>query len=180
MGGELPSTFAQGIISGLAHPVIGLDHLAFIVAAGLIAGVARLGIWMPIVFVVASIAGVFIHVQEINLPLVELLIGLSVLAVGAALAAARGNLGQSAWIALFVIVGIFHGYAYGESIVGAEPTPLWAYLIGLALIQSIIGVGIAAFASKRAWAPATLAPRLAGAAVLGIGLTAIVGQIIPG
>jgi urease accessory protein len=180
MGGELPSTFAEGMISGLAHPVIGLDHLAFIVAAGLVAGVAHLGIWIPIVFVVASIAGVFVHVQGVDLPLVELLIGLSVLAIGTLLTAARGNLGRGVWIALFAIVGIFHGYAYGESIVGAEPTPLWAYLVGLALIQSAIGVGVAALASQRAWTPAALAPRLAGAAVFGVGLTAVMGQIIPG
>ena len=41
MGGTTPQTLAQGLLSGLAHPVIGLDHLAFTVAAGLLA--ARLG-----------------------------------------------------------------------------------------------------------------------------------------
>ena len=34
MDGGLPQTFAQGLLSGLGHPVIGLDHAAFIVAAG--------------------------------------------------------------------------------------------------------------------------------------------------
>ena len=34
MGGGLPQTFTQGLLSGLGHPVIGLDHAAFIVAAG--------------------------------------------------------------------------------------------------------------------------------------------------
>jgi len=180
MDAALPSTFAQGIVSGLAHPVIGLDHLAFIVAVGLVAGVARLGTWLPIVFVVASIVGVLVHLQDVDLPLVELMIGLSVLGIGALLAAARGILGRGVWIAVFATTGIFHGYAYGESIVGAEPAPLWAYLVGLALIQSAIGVGIAMLASRPAWTPVALAPRLAGAAVFGIGLTAFVGQIVPG
>jgi urease accessory protein len=40
---------------------------------------------------------------------------------------------------LAAVSGIFHGYAYGESIVGAEMTPLWAYLLGLALVQLVIG-----------------------------------------
>ena len=44
MDGELPASLGQGLLSGLAHPVIGLDHLAFIVAAGLIAGAAGLGL----------------------------------------------------------------------------------------------------------------------------------------
>ena len=52
--------------------MIGLDHLAFLIAAGVVAGVAGLGLWMPVVFVLASIVGVFVHMQEINLPAVEL------------------------------------------------------------------------------------------------------------
>ena len=27
MGGKTPSTFAEGLLSGLGHPVIGPDHL---------------------------------------------------------------------------------------------------------------------------------------------------------
>ncbi|PKO63289.1 MAG: urease accessory protein UreJ, partial [Betaproteobacteria bacterium HGW-Betaproteobacteria-17] len=29
MGGMTPQTLSQGLLSGLGHPVIGLDHLAF-------------------------------------------------------------------------------------------------------------------------------------------------------
>jgi len=32
MGGKTPSTFADGILSGLGHPIIGPDHLAFLIA----------------------------------------------------------------------------------------------------------------------------------------------------
>jgi urease accessory protein len=31
--------------------------------------------------------------------------------------------------------GLAHGYAYGEAVIGAEATPLVAYLAGLALVQ---------------------------------------------
>jgi urease accessory protein len=41
---------------------------------------------------------------------------------------------------LFAAVGIVHGYALGESIVGAEPSPLGAYLAGLLVIQTVIAV----------------------------------------
>ena len=34
MGGRMPATFGQGFLSGLGHPVIGLDHLAAVVAVG--------------------------------------------------------------------------------------------------------------------------------------------------
>ena len=35
MGGKTPTTFTDGILSGLGHPIIGVDHLAFLVAVGL-------------------------------------------------------------------------------------------------------------------------------------------------
>ena len=180
MGGKLPSTFGEGILSGLGHPVIGLDHLAFLIAAGMVAGVAGLGLWMPVVFVLASIAGVLVHMQEINLPAVELLIALSVVAIGFLLAGDWSKLGRGAWVVIFAVAGLFHGYAFGESIVGAEPAPLGAYLLGLALIQSTIAVGVASLASRQAWNSNALAPRLVGAVVLGVGITTLVGQLLPG
>ena len=41
-----------------------------------------------------------------------------------------------------ILAGIFHGYAYAESIFGAEPMPLSGYLIGLCFVQLGIGVGV--------------------------------------
>src|SRR5688572_14982604 len=94
MGEKLPSTFGEGLLSGLAHPVIGLDHLAFIVAAGVVAGVAGLGLWMPVVFVAASILGVFAHMQAINVPGAEMLIALSVIGIGVLLTGSWSRLGR--------------------------------------------------------------------------------------
>ncbi|WP_035485411.1 HupE/UreJ family protein [Geminicoccus roseus] len=180
MDGELPASLGQGLLSGLAHPVIGLDHLAFIVAAGLIAGAAGVGLAMPLVFVVASMLGVFLHLLALDLPAAELVIAASVLAAGVLLAWGRATGGRGLWLALFVIAGLFHGYAYGESIVGAEATPLLSYLAGLFVVQAAIGLGAAALASNRSWTTVSLAPRLAGAVVMGIGVSALAGQLIPG
>ena len=33
---QMPQTFVQGLLSGFGHPIIGPDHLAFILAIGLI------------------------------------------------------------------------------------------------------------------------------------------------
>lgn len=178
MGGTLPSTGLEGFVSGLAHPVIGLDHLAFLLAAGLIAGAARLGPLMPLAFVAASMAGVAAHLLAWDLPAAELLVAFSVVGAGA-LVAARRTLGRLGAAALFAVAGLFHGYAYGESIVGAEETPLAAYLVGLALVQSAIAIGVAALVARRSWPVTALAPRLAGAVVLGIGLSALAGQLVP-
>src|SRR5262245_18056848 len=138
MDGALATTAAQGLISGLVHPVIGRDHLAFVIAAGLVNGIAGLGFWLPLLFVAASIGGVLLHLTEMDIPLVELAIAISVLLIGAFLASGREMKTAAIAACSFIGVGLLHGYAYGEAIVGAEPTPLYAYLFGLTLIQSAI------------------------------------------
>ena len=55
-----------------------------------------------------------------------------------------------------------------------------AYLIGLVIIQSLIAVGVALATRSVKEAPVSLNARLAGAAVAGIGIAALAGQIIPG
>jgi urease accessory protein len=78
---------------------------------------------------------------------------------------------------LFAVAGLIHGYAFGESIYGAEASPLAAYLIGLAVIQAVLATAVAFFA--RRFSAAALEPRLAGAAIAGIGLAILAGQVLP-
>jgi urease accessory protein len=85
-----------------------------------------------------------------------------------------------AWGALFALAGLFHGYAFGESIYGAEASPLWAYLVGLVVSQSVLAVGIALVARHMGAGVSGLAPRLVGAAIVGVGLTTLVLQVVPG
>ena len=68
----------------------------------------------------------------------ELLVGLSTLAIGG-LVLLRRSIAPAMAAALFAIAGLLHGYALGESIVGAEASPLIAYLAGLLVIQTLIG-----------------------------------------
>lgn len=179
MGGEMPSTVTQGLLSGLGHPVIGVDHLAFIVGIGVVVGAFGLNLVLPVAFVAASAIGVAIHVAGVSLPGSELVVAASVVLLGVLLARAA-KVSPSVWAALFAVAGLFHGYAYGESIFGAEQTPLVAYLVGLVIIQSLIAVGVALATRSVKEAPVSLNARLAGAAVAGIGIAALAGQIIPG
>ena len=132
--GRTPETFQEGLISGLAHPIVGLDHLVFILAAGLASGALGLRLRVPALFVVFSIAGLWVHFSGVTLPLPETAVGASIVLLGIA-AASRGELGAKLWMALFIGAGFFHGYAYGESIVGAGAVPLIGYLSGLAIVQ---------------------------------------------
>jgi urease accessory protein len=179
MGGKMPSTFGEGLLSGLGHPVIGPDHLAFLIAVGIAVGVGGLSLALPIVFVAASAIGVALHVYGFDLPGAELIVAATVVLAGFLLARGRA-LPLAAWAALFGIAGLAHGYAYGESIFGAEPTPLWAYLAGLVVVQSALTVGVAMLTRRSGTEVSALAPRLVGAAILGVGLTALIGQLVPG
>ena len=178
MDGKLPITFGQGLLSGLGHPIIGLDHLAAVLAVGARAAAHRAGIALVLGYVVAMIVGVAIHLQSVTLTGAEFLVALSVILLGALLAR-KSVLQSGALLGLFALAGLLHGYVMGESIVGAEQAPLAAYLVGLTLIQSAIAVG-AMYAAKFVLArrePLTL--RLAGATIAGIGIAILVQQIVP-
>ncbi|ADZ70454.1 HupE/UreJ family protein [Polymorphum gilvum] len=177
MDGEMPQTFVQGLLSGLGHPVIGIDHLAFVVAVGIAAGLLGRSLLLPAAFVVATVAGVVVHLQSVDLPLAELVIAASVLAVGALIVTGTA-LPRAGWAALFALAGLFHGYAYGESIVGAEPAPLYAYFLGFAVIQTAIAsLAMLLTAPRAAGQAGALMPRLVGAGVVGVGLSALSAQL---
>lgn len=136
-GSRIPDNFSEGFLSGLAHPIIGLDHLAFVIAIGLLSAGRVRGVWIPVFFLLAALAGAGIYLLKVSLPTTEVAISLSVLTLGIVLV-----LGKQASLpvlaAIAAISGVFHGYAYGEAIVGAGMTPLVAYLAGFTLIQYAI------------------------------------------
>ena len=136
---QMPQTFVQGLLSGFGHPIIGPDHLAFILAIGLIGTLFARGYLLPLTFVAATLAGCAIHLAEWSLPVVEPVVSGTVILGGALLALYR-SIDVRAFAGFMALAGLFHGYAYGESIVGAETTPLAAYLIGFAVIQAAIAL----------------------------------------
>jgi urease accessory protein len=179
MGGRTPASFGEGILSGLGHPIIGIDHFAAVIAVGCLAAAHRSGVALAIGFVLAMMAGVSLHVHGATVPADELLVAISVVALGA-LIVTRRTMPANAALGLFAVAGLIHGYALGESIYGAEPTPLFAYLAGLALIQS--AVAVAAMTATRLLTQnfTQLARlRLIGAGIVGIGLAVLVQQVIP-
>ncbi|MEL6814059.1 MAG: HupE/UreJ family protein [Cyanobacteria bacterium J06598_3] len=147
-GGQAPQSLFEGLLSGIGHPVLGFDHLAFVIAVGLLAAVLRRGFTVPLAFLLAALVGTGLHLGELNLPAPEFVISASVLLFGA-LVVTRRDLSTPAVVALTALAGMFHGYAYGEAVVGAEPTPLVAYLIGFTAVQGAIA-GVAYLLSQRA------------------------------
>ncbi len=182
MGSKMPSNFFEGFISGVAHPLIGLDHFVFIVAVGLLAAIKRQGILIPISFVLAAMLGTGAHLASISLPGVELFVSGSILLFGILLVMKDSpNTGVVA--GLSAVAGLFHGYAYGEAIFGAEMTPLLAYLTGFTVIQLVVSllafrVGEATILKREVEQQSPEKLRSAGLVICGVGLAFFASQII--
>ena len=180
MGGRMPATFGEGFLSGLGHSVIGIDHFAAVVAIGCLAAAHRAAVALAVGFVLAMIAGVAVHLQGATVPGAEVIVALSVIVLGTTMLSHR-QIAASAALVLFALVGLVHGYVLGESIYGAEPTPLYAYLTGLAVIQTAVALVAMSVAQVIAKTSANLLSlRLVGAGIAGIGLAVLMQQIIPG
>lgn len=170
MGGDAPQTVFHGLLSGLAHPVIGIDHLAFVVLVGLAAAFAGRSLLAPMAFIGATLVGTGLLLAGVVLPLVEAVVVASVLLLGALLVFGRRVAGPLAMVG-FAAAGVFHGWAYGEAVIGATPMPIFAYLLGFGITQFLIAGGIAAFAGRLLQqGQGQLQARMAAAVCLGVGL----------
>jgi urease accessory protein len=172
MGGAMPETLWQGFASGIGHPVIGFDHLAFIIGMAALALLTKAPRLMPLAFVGMTVVGTLVHLQAVTLPAAELVIAASVLLIGV-LGLMGAKLPALVAAALFGAAGVFHGYAYGEAVVGAEASPIIAYLIGFAFVQIAIAWGLQ-LAAERSGRMAGWIKAGAGIA-LGVGAMALVG-----
>jgi urease accessory protein len=173
MGGVMPSTFSEGLLSGFGHPIIGIDHFAFLIVVGLLSvsltGAVRY--LVPAMFVAGTVGGTLYHLGAADLPMVETMIALSVLLGGMAVLLKR-NWPALVLGALSAAMGVFHGYAYGEAVIGAENTPLLAYLFGFSLIQFAVIVAVIKITDALARRSTTLqsnAVRLGGLATAATG-----------
>lgn len=179
MDGTTPSNLFEGLLSGFAHPIIGIDHFAFLIAMGIAAAFTSQPRLAPLAFVSATVAGCLLLVNGIVIPGVEIAVACSVIVVGTLVLSGK-ELPAALWITLFSIAGIAHGSAYGGAILGAEMQPLVAYLAGFALIQFIVATAAGAFARYLAdpsAAAQSLHPRLAGALAAGIGIAILVENL---
>lgn len=156
-----------GFVSGLTHPLLGLDHLLAMVAIGLWA--AQQGgraLWaVPAAFVGAMVLGGSLALSGIALPHVETAIAASVLVLGL-LIATRRQWAVPLGMALAAGFAVFHGHAHGlEMPLAASPV---LYALGFVLATVFLhGLGIAASRVDRQ------AVRLAGAVIAASGLALI-------
>ena len=115
-----------GLLSGIGHPLLGPDHLLFLLALGLV-GLQQSGRWM-IALLATGLAASGIGLLLPGLPGAETLVALSLVLVGLVLC---GRLPRWTLLPAFAL----HGYVLSASVIGWETTPIAAYLLGLLISQ---------------------------------------------
>ena len=160
---------AAGFLTGLKHPVSGLDHVLAMISVGIWG--AQLGppaIWLlPVTFPMVMAFGGFLGLVGIPLPGVEVGIALSAVLLGLMVAReARPPL----WLAatLVGVFAVFHGHAHGTELPAGQSGLL--YSIGFVVATGCLhGVGIGISLVHR-WSWGRVALRVAGAGVTVAGL----------
>lgn len=167
---QLPVSPLNGLLSGLVHPVIGPDHLLFLLALSLV-GLRARARWM-LALLAVGLLGTGVGLLLPGLQGAELLVALT-LAVTALVILGRLP------VAVLIPAMALHGYALSATVLGWSAMPLASYLLGLLISQGLLlvlalvvlqGIATRLAPTTRRW----LAALLIGLSAAG-GLAAVVG-----
>jgi urease accessory protein len=167
---------AGGFGSGFAHPILGADHIAAMVAVGLWgAFLGAPAIWLlPIAFPLMMALGGILGIIGVPLPGVEIGIAVSALVLGLMVAlAVKPHLAVAA-----VMVGafaIFHGYAHGAEL--PDGGNAVAYSAGFVIATGVLHLCGIAIGLLTRWPAGVTAVRLTGSAIAIAGLI-FLGKLI--
>jgi urease accessory protein len=168
-----------GLVHGLLHPIGGLDHVLAMVAVGVFA--ALLGgrsLWLvPAAFVSMMVIGGTIGVAGVLLPMVEIGIALSIVALGVAVAL-RLNMPVVLAMAFVGFFAIFHGHAHGTEM--PDSASGMAYGAGFVLATALLhacGIGLAFALAMLANNHASRVAQLAGGTMALTGIAILSGVI---
>ncbi len=136
---EPPRTFAEGFIQGVGLPVIEVYHLAAMIGIGILVGIAARGIVPVLAFGAAAIAGVAIQLSPYDIPADGAFVALTTMLIGV-LILIRRPISPKVASAIFAVAGLVHGYSLGAVLIGADTVPILAYVAGLLIAQTALGV----------------------------------------
>lgn len=166
-----------GLLSGLLHPLTGLDHLLAMVAVGIWG--TQLGapaVWLlPLTFPLVMSFGGVLGVRAVPLPAVEVGVAASAAVLGLMiLLSARPLLSVAAGIV--GAFAIFHGHAHGAELpAAAEPL---AYGLGFVLVTGLLHAAGIAIGLLDRRPNGALALRGLGAVIGAIGLYLLGGLLL--
>jgi urease accessory protein len=174
--GHVESGQAGGFISGLSHPVSGLDHVIAMVAVGLWG--AQLGmpaLWvLPVAFPMMMAFGGMLGLMGVPLPGVEIGIALSAVVLGA-LVLGQVRLPLIAAVGVVAIFAVFHGHAHGTELEPGQSAML--YSLGFVIATGLLHAAGITVGLIHRWDLGRQALRGAGALVMAGGLYFLWGAV---
>ena len=164
-----------GFAAGFSHPLGGADHMLAMIAVGIWGAVlnAPLIYLLPIAFPLLMVVGGILGIAGIPLPLVEIGIAASVIALGSAIAF-NWRAPVALAVAIVAFFGVFHGHAHGTELPGAASPA--AYAAGFVVATGGLHlIGIAIGLVKR-WRHGEKALRFCGGGIAAAGVWIIAGM----
>lgn len=167
--------YGGGFVAGFAHPILGWDHVAAMVAVGLWgAFLGAPAIWiLPVVFPLVMALGAAAGILGIPVPAVETGIALSAVVLGLMIVFA---VKPPIWVSA-VIVGafaIFHGHAHGTELPATANA--FAYAIGFVISTGLLHLAGIAFGHLVKWPAGRVAVRGAGGLISLAGVAFLTGM----
>ena len=138
LNGEIMENFNDGFLSGIGHPILGLDHLLFIIGVGLISFLSKRFLNFSFTFISGTILGLVSMICGLYLPFYEIMISFTLLLLSY-LILARRQIRHNGL--LFTLFGVFHGWAYGaifSNDIKLNIDVLFGYSLGLLFTQLTI------------------------------------------
>lgn len=159
-----------GLLSGLGHPLLGPDHLLFLLALALV-GLQRSSRWMLSLLAV-GLLGSLVGLMTPQLPGAELLVALTLVVEGLVVV---GRLPAALLVPSFAL----HGYVLSAAVIGWEPTAIGAYLVGLLLSQGTLLLLSLGVMRQTAMALAPSTRLLLAGSLMGIGAAFSWSLLVP-
>jgi urease accessory protein len=157
---QLKPSPLSGLLSGLAHPVLGPDHLLFLLALSLVGLRHRAG-WM-LALLATGLAGSGLGLVLPGLPAAEALVSFSLVVVALILLAG--------WDRRLLLPAIaLHGYVLSGMVLGWNAAPIAAYLSGLLISQGALLLVALGVLRQSAAACSTSTRSTLAAVLLGLG-----------
>jgi urease accessory protein len=126
---SLPATPLAGMLSGLAHPLLGPDHLLFLAALSLV-GLRQRLVW-TLGLLAVGLGGSGLGLLLPGIPGAEALVALSLIAVALVLTGRWPR-----WLLLPAFA--CHGYVLSAAVLGWNAAPVGTYLVGLMISQGVL------------------------------------------
>ena len=160
---------ASGFLTGVGHPVSGLDHVVAMIAVGLWgAQLDAPALWLlPVTFPMMMALGGLVGLLGVALPGLEVGIAASAVVLGlVVMFALRPPLAVA--VALVAVFAIFHGHAHGTEL--PEGANGLLYSIGFVIATGLLHLAGIGIGTIHRWPAGRAALRWAGAAVALAGL----------